>query len=144
MSRVPLSEREKSAYKAIVAAANAGRTCPQNDVIAAIVGTTSTGTASEVVSRLARKGWIIIHRGQSSRLVQITDTGKFTAGEIPKPHWRDKGKPRPVIIVPDAEQHKPRRTQSEIREEAPAPVDREPCFKCGVRADVGCRHQVLA
>lgn len=24
---------------------------------------------------------------------------------------------------------------------APAPVERDPCFKCGTRADIGCRHQ---
>lgn len=24
---------------------------------------------------------------------------------------------------------------------APAPFDRDPCFKCGVRGDIGCRHR---
>lgn len=27
------------------------------------------------------------------------------------------------------------------REVLPEPVYREPCFKCGVRADIGCRHR---
>ncbi|WP_370171807.1 hypothetical protein [Sphingobium abikonense] len=25
-----------------------------------------------------------------------------------------------------------------------APIDREPCFKCGVRGDIGCRHRPAA
>ena len=27
---------------------------------------------------------------------------------------------------------------------APEPIDRDPCFKCGTRADIGCRHRRAA
>lgn len=37
-----------------------------------------------------------------------------------------------------------RRTMAEKREQAPAPVDRDPCPRCGVRGDIGCSHRRVA
>lgn len=37
-----------------------------------------------------------------------------------------------------------RRVQIQPTDSIPQPVDRDPCFKCGVRADVGCSHRPVA
>ena len=58
------------------------------------------------------------------------------------------GEPLPRSIDPDPLRDRPaprrRVAPDAIVDDQPplaARVDREPCFRCGVRADVGCRHR---
>lgn len=51
---------------------------------------------------------------------------------------------------PSTFQHQPRRDimlhveRGPALDDAPAPVDREPCWQCGIRADLGCRHRATS
>lgn len=87
---LPLAPRDRVVYAMLVRAAEAGEPCPCNAEIAAVLGSTSVGAASECVSRLERDGWIAVERGNRQRVVTILATGRRTAGVIAAPHWRQR------------------------------------------------------
>jgi len=74
----------------LVAAAEAGHRCPTNGEIGERTGMLSPSHASEIISRLERRGIITVFRGNCRRKVTIVETGKSTGGDIPAPHWRDR------------------------------------------------------
>jgi len=36
------------------------------------------------------------------------------------------------------------RARAEAREPLPPVIDRTPCFRCGIRTDIGCQHQAAS
>lgn len=141
--RVP-TDAETVALAMLVNAAERGDACPSNYEIAAAVGAATASRSTEIINRLEKRGLIQIERGQTSRVVTIVETGKRTGGKIGAVHWRY----RPENI------HRKRIRYSNYRNAVPAEmipppkmlpatVDREPCFMCGVRGDIGCQHRRL-
>ncbi len=117
------------AYDHLVRAATAGAPCPGNVRLAQIIGRKSQSSATKVLDNLVSRGMIRLERFQNHRIVTIVATGKRTAGEPGIPHKARCGNRWTV------------RHNAEIDDEAlPARVDRDPCPRCGVRADIGCRH----
>jgi len=126
-----LTFHEKAVLKLVTHAAEMGEPCPSNLVIADVTGSTS---GSALVASLERKGLIRVERGNSKRVVTILATGRRTAGQIRKPHWRDRPETRT----------KARKVRPKVAlAQEPAPeslprVDRDTCFWCGARGDA-CR-----
>lgn len=131
--------QDLAVLNAIKRAAAAGRPCPTNDILAGIIGAGSVSTPARCIKRLERKGLISVQRGNSQRVVTVAATGQRTAGHIEHPHWRERrGMKEPV-----RRQYNSRLGASEREPAVPddfVPVDRTPCFRCGVRGDLGCEH----
>lgn len=122
-------------------AAKANEACPDNGAIAALVGASSISAAPKYLDRLEKKGLISVERFNTQRRVTIVATGDQTRiyGD-PRPHWSLSRKASPA---------RPRQAgqgeagETDVRAEVELEkrrVDREPCPRCGVRRDVGCRH----
>lgn len=136
MSRRVDISRYMPALALIEAAANEGRRAPSNDAIADALGTVSSQTGAKAVEVLEAAGLITVKRFQASRQITVVATGKTTAMPLNQtPHWRTRE--RRNYRSPE------RRSYSEIAATVVPPERRvEPCQHCGVRSDVGCRHQV--
>jgi hypothetical protein len=127
-------------YAALVRAANANERCPTNPDIAHMMGAQSVSSAARAISRLEQRGLIEVRRFSCGRDVRIKETGKSTA---PYPgtrnsHWRITGS---KVGVAAARPY----VRQEERPTPPEPVqlrivDRDPCPRCGTRADYGCAH----
>jgi hypothetical protein len=112
------------------AAAKNGSACPSNEDICERVGASSPATGARLVSALETMGLIKVERFLQSRIVTIVDTGESTAivHRTPRPARKRVRKGRledfkgAADFVPVVH------------------VSREPCFCCGVRADIGCKH----
>jgi hypothetical protein len=125
----------------IEAAAEAGEQAPSNDAIAEAIGAASVQSAIRVVHHLAERGLITVRRFHAARQITIVRTGKATRAPIGQTvHWRDRPdyrpKPRPKVPVP----HSAGRVGDEPPLPAIMPPRRDPCPRCGVRGDHGCRH----
>lgn len=147
---------------AVTRAAEAGEPCPTNDQLANLCGFLSPSGGSTALSELEKLGLIKVQRGQASRVVTIVATGKRTAGKVPRPHWRHMTpdqraecaeraktpKPNPRANKKEFEVERALERQAykeRIERDAEANyVMREPCLRCGVRADKhlihGCRR----
>lgn len=138
MTEVRVHAGLAAVLKMLSDAAEREREAPYNTVIADRLGFASIATASGYVTRLEKMGLIRVERFRSGREVTIVATGKRTLWRGDRtPHFRVAGKaPRPAtprIVDPAAP------TPEETMAARPR-VDRDPCFKCGTRRDVGCRH----
>lgn len=131
----------KAILDCIARAADNREVCPSNEHLAAVIGAASTASAVRYLSDLEKEGFIEIQRYACSRIVRIKASGKQTAGQAGNPHWRDIGD---GLLRPRLAPGKTVKTRSaDIAQESPAVqvrVDREPCPRCGTRADIGCRH----
>lgn len=60
----------------------------------------------------------------------------------------ENGKGRPIGGGAPGYTERRRQKASEVKEQVeknlPPVIERDPCFLCGVRADVGCKHRVAA
>lgn len=119
-------------------AANARQPVPSNYAIADRIGASSPSTPSHVLKKLEQHGLIRVERFQAGREITIVATGARTAfdGErTPHSHAGRRrapakiAEPRPAVAEPPA-----RELATLVR------VDRDPCFRCGTRRDLGCRH----
>ncbi len=112
-----LPSRQAQVLAVILEAAEAGERCPMNRVIATRIDVAGTATVSEAITALEAKGTINVIRGSNSRVIEIAGTGLRTAGVT-------RAKRGPQV------RHLP----------IPPRVFRQPCPRCGIRADIGCRH----
>lgn len=136
-------------YNALVEAARRGRRCPTNGELAHLIGAQSASTSVTVLARLSRAGKVIVYSGNNQRVVDIPAFGIGTVGLMPGTHWRERrGQPLTTHARPSREEPTPepierdvaakKLTALEIEERV---VSRDPCPKCGVRGDIGCKHQ---
>lgn len=126
---------DATAMRLIEQAASLGEPCPKNETIAVAIGYSSVSASCRVLNRLEANGLIHVERGAINRVVTILATGKRTAGVVHHQHWRfqtDRVPPPPSAPKP----YKPRQPALLSH---PA-INREPCSRCGVRADYGCQH----
>lgn len=152
-------------YDHLARCAEAGLPCPTNDMLIGLVGWQSPSAASVALGRLEAAGRIIVQRGQASRIVTIVATGKRTAGEVPRPHWRHmtpeqrdecaerRQNPRPNPRANKKEFEVERaleRMAEKDRLDADAAANwmqRDPCLRCGVKATEhevhGCRRYTV-
>lgn len=136
-----LEPQDEAVLRAVTRAAAESLPCPTNDVLCDLIGAVSVSTPARCMKRLERKGLIEVARSNSFRVVTVLSSGDRTAGEITNQHWRDRG---PSVT----RRQRPYKKRFGINYDAKAdlpesfePVDRDPCFYCGTRADVGCRHR---
>lgn len=128
-----LTFQEKAVLASIEHAAEAGTACPSNTAFADELSI-GASKGSDIIARLERKGLIKVQRGNSMRVVTIVATGKRTAGEITKPHWRLRDKAAPCEESPRRERREQPVPIPALRDDPPR-VHRDPCFFCGARAD---------
>ena len=138
-----LERRDDIVFGLLRRAAEKGDRCPSNLDICFAVGFGSASAGPRILARIEKAGLIKVYSGQCSRVVEIVGTGKRTAGDIPRPHWRDrpenkhrKHKQYRVPIKPHPAPPEPCASFSVLR------VERDPCPYCGVRGDVSCKHRV--
>ncbi|WP_225205060.1 hypothetical protein [Novosphingobium huizhouense] len=133
-------------FALLVHAAEAHAPCPKNDEICGAIGASSTATAARMLDRLQAEGRIEVQRGNCNRVVTICATGKRTAGTVEELHWRLRDP------VKAARAQEPSRAT--ITRDGAAPPMGEPsvpaagqavvpCFFCGIRSDIGCRHLAI-
>lgn len=141
IERPILTVRARVVLGMLEQAALAGRKCPTNEELGDRLN--SGGSyGSVVMAELEQLGVIRVTRFARGREVEIVGTALRTAPISHKRHWRDQPE-RPKrtyvrrVALPDDE------VGAHFRGDVPLDrlVDRDPCWKCGVRADVGCRHR---
>ena len=71
-------------------AALAGKPAPTNLVIAAHFGRQSMSFGTEMIARAEKAGLIVVHRGNSARVIAAADGSWQTAGTVERKHWRDR------------------------------------------------------
>ena len=134
--------RVAETYSLICAAAAAGETCPTDQYLADHFKITTISQASLYVNTLAKRGQIVINRGNRCRVVSIMETGQTTA--VP-PRTQRSSSPRAaanfILNSPEMRAHRSALREGEAaRLAALVTVDRTPCGVCGVRGDIGCKH----
>lgn len=122
---------QKTLYEWLEDCAERNFPCPRNQEIQDHFGFGSAVSASHLIAELEEMGLIAVARGPNTRNVTIIATGKQTALR-----WDVANKPK----ITEAERKKlqvptPRRFTA---------IDRTPCPRCGVRADIGCQHKPKA
>jgi len=135
--------QDMTVFRLLERAANAGKECPSNNDIADALGCASCSCGPRVMNRLEAAGLISVQRGGQSRVVTICATGKRTAGDVGAVHWRFR---------PENKHRRHEQSVSPLRararlEQEPEPlmlrVERDPCPRCGTRADIGCAHHAV-
>lgn len=133
-----MSAAEKLVLELIRAAARQKRVCPTNDIIAGRINA-GPSRASNLITMLERRGLIVVHRYTASRIIVIPAEGLQTAGQPGNAHFRTRG----TYVAPEREV-KPVLLPSAWKAEPYVVVDRDPCFHCGARGDLGCEHQLAS
>ncbi len=115
-------------YDELVRAARAGDPCPSNSELCRLVGATSVATPAHSIARMAKAGLLRVTAASNGREIHIVELDTTIVSKM-----------RTKLSIREKQSEQARRAASR----APAPelaVYREPCFRCGVRADVGCEH----
>lgn len=108
----------------LIDVARAGKPCPTNAQMANDLGAGCTSTIADVLRDLRAEGSIVVKRSGVGRIIAIPRLNLETA---PRP---------PKAFVHPVHHH---RDFEKLRH-----VSRDPCFRCGVRADIGCHHRRVA
>lgn len=118
-------------------AASKGAPCPNNTHIQDIFDLPSVSEVNPLFIGLETDGLIVVERTGNRRRVTIVATGASTA-------WTEYYRGRPRLIAGVAGPGDSARPIEGFRGDLPPEryLHRDPCPRCGVRADVGCRHSV--
>lgn len=131
------AEDARQVMRMIETAVANGKPCPSNIDISHKLGMQSPSGAVKVLASLEKRGLIEIERFGASRRVTIAATGRSTAViGSQRPHFR-AGKKGALQLrsVP--------RVEATLEEKQLIRVDRDPCFYCNTRKDLGCKHHPL-
>ncbi len=115
-------------YDELVRAARAGDPCPSNSELCRLVGASSVATPAHSIARMAKAGRLKVAHASNGREIHIVELDITIVS-----------KTRTKLSIREKQSEQAQRAASR----APAPemaVYRDPCFRCGVRADVGCEH----
>ena len=74
----------------IRAAARKGERSPSNLTIASALGLAATAPVVRYIQIAEADGLIIVHRGNSARVIAAADGSWQTAGTVERKHWRDR------------------------------------------------------
>jgi hypothetical protein len=107
-----------------------GGDCPSNIEIMRAVDAHSISIGPALLDALAGRGLITVERGVQNRRITIIETGQRTS-------------PVKDVVARRRDSYKDAHA---FRGDLPPEryVDRTPCGFCGVRGDVGCRHNRMA
>ena len=123
--------------------------CPTNEDLRERFSVKSTATIIGAFARLEREGRIAVVRTNNAREVLLTELGLSTAPVTAKEVARRGMRFRPRSNLTEAlrpvksgVRSGPGRIGIPAERVAELPrVERDPCIKCGVRADIGCKHR---
>ncbi|KHA63419.1 hypothetical protein NI18_16025 [Sphingomonas sp. Ant20] len=116
-------------YDALLRAARAGARCPTNLALAALLGVRSSSIPQKALVDLIAAGKIVVTTTPFSREILIPELGAtIRASKAPDGSKRETDRAEAIA-------------RAERREPLPPVLDRTPCFRCGIRADLGCDHQ---
>lgn len=136
--RMRTADREALCLKILTERAEHGLACPTNNELCELLGYDSPAAPARIIKQLENRRLISVERGQVTRVITVLATGDRTAGQVGQAHWRQlhPGKPRNKPHANDRNERQQRLAEMEAKPR----VERDPCPRCGVRADVGCRH----
>lgn len=115
-------------YDALVRAARAGEACPSNTELCRLVGATSVATPAHSIARMAKAGKLKVTHESNGREIYIVELDVTIVSKM-----RTKNRTR------ERDTAQAERTAARTLP-PPSPVRRDPCFRCGVRGDIGCEH----
>ena len=116
-------------YDALLRAARAGARCPTNLALAALLGVRSSSIPQKALVDLIAADKIVVTTTPFSREIFIPELGAtIRASKAPDGSKRETDRAEAIA-------------RAERREPLPPVLDRTPCFRCGIRADLGCEHQ---
>ncbi|WP_394658445.1 hypothetical protein [uncultured Novosphingobium sp.] len=126
----------------LTAIAAAGERCPANTELAKKISARGSFTVSRIFEKLEKRGLIEVERRNAARRIRIVATGDQTAPVTGKLyHDRDMSQFAAKQAQARAALKRPLPPLPEITEAPDSP--RDPCFRCGVRGDVGCKHRKI-
>ena len=117
---------QKVVYDLLVKAALAGEVCPSNLTLCEALGATSVSTPAHAIARMAKAGRLRVKHCSNGREIYLVDLD-ITIVSRTRVFTR-KRNDRPAAVAGDA----PMPSESL--------VSGDPCFRCGVRGDIGCEH----
>lgn len=115
-------------YGALVQAARAGKACPSNSDLCRLIGATSVSTPGHSIARMEKAGKLRVTHEGNGRQIYIVELGVTITSKT----WS-------TTRTREQETAQFERTVARLTP-PPAPVFRDPCFRCGVRGDIGCEH----
>jgi hypothetical protein len=115
-------------YGALLQAARAGQACPSNSDLCKLIGASSVSTPAHSIARMEKAGKIRVTHEGNGREIHIVELGVTIVSKT----WA-------TSITRERETAQFERTVARLTP-PPAPVYRDPCFRCGVRGDIGCEH----
>lgn len=133
-------ERDAKLLELLTRCAAEGRVAPSNAELTSLLKLERANTVPRIVKRLEERGLIVVERYSCSRIITIVATGQRTGGVPGTPHWLDANRARPAEKKPKGDRAPVVRPPVVRTQPQPVSVDRNPCPRCGVRGDVGCRH----
>lgn len=143
--RTSLTAQDLVVLAALNGAANAGSSCPSNEDIMAMTNVASPASAAAILKKLQKRGLITVERIARARRVTIVETGRQTAAVTGRPRSKGAGPNHRTAMAVYSARKQAERIRAEEADKlvalAIASVEREPCFRCGVRGDVGCKHR---
>jgi len=131
-----LSVRQRIVFGLIEQAALAGRRCPTNHELADAMNVSGAAYTGAVVGELVFLGLIRVTRHASGREVEIVATGARTAAMDMHRAMRPQELRGPSSTLKGYAGNGYRGVPPEGQY-----VDRDPCWRCETRTDVGCRHR---
>jgi len=117
---------QKVVYDLLVKAALAGEVCPSNLTLCEALGATSVSTPAHAIARMAKAGRLRVKHCSNGREIYLVDLDITIVSK--KRVFTRKRNDRPAAVAAD----RPMPSESL--------VSRDPCFRCGVRGDIGCEH----
>jgi len=117
---------QKTVYDLLVKAALAGEPCPSNATLCEALDASSVSTPAHAISRMAKAGRLRVKHCSNGREVYLVDLDVTIVSKTRV--LTRKRNDRPAAGAPEM----PMPSQSL--------VSRDPCFRCGVRGDIGCEH----
>ena len=130
--QLPTGQTDQIVYAELVRAALAGEPCPTNRALGIVLGMSSTFPGMMAMRRLTAAGRIRVDSEKGSREVYIVEPG-LTLLSIKRQDGVQRDAEAAIA-----------RARAEAREPLPPVIDRTPCFRCGIRADLGCQHQAAS
>jgi hypothetical protein len=118
---------QRIVYDALVKAALAGEACPSNSDLCTLVGSSTVSTPAHAISLMAKAGRLRVTHCSNGREIHIVEHDITIVSKMRITMLRK------AALAPKAPCDAP-------AEKLPPIVDRDPCFRCGVRADIGCEH----
>ena len=118
---------QRIVYDALVKAALAGEACPSNSDLCTLVGSSTVSTPAHAISLMAKAGRLRVTHCSNGREIHIIEHDITIVSKMRITMLRK------AALAPQAPSDAP-------VEKLPPIVDRDPFFRCGVRADIGCEH----